>query len=132
MKLGPLTKLHKKKHGNVSMTPCQQIVTPLLLFQFMANLELTGIRILYAWSVKLTFSLIVTFYLTKSANKSKNFLTQLSYFYIEWNYYFWRKMLISCKKMLANASKIKRVLVLNGISSGTAYVPLRTHQISYF
>ena len=83
MKLGPLTKFHKKKHGNVSMTPCQQIVTPLLLFQFMVNLELTGIRILDARSVKLTFSLTVTFYLTKSANKSKNFLTQLSYFYIE-------------------------------------------------
>ena len=41
---------------------CQQIVVS------MANLEQSGSQIPDAWSVKLTFSLTVTFYLTKTDN----------------------------------------------------------------
>ena len=64
MKLGPATKLYKR-------TPCRQIVTSLLFSRFVANLEQSGSRIPDAWSVKLTFSLIVTFYLTKTENRTK-------------------------------------------------------------
>ena len=56
---------------------CQKIVTSLSFFQFMVNLEQSGNRIPHAQSVKLTFSLIVTFYLTKAENRTKKFLTQL-------------------------------------------------------
>ena len=56
---------------------CQKIVTSLSFFQFMVNLEQSGNRIPHAQSVKLTFSLIVTFYLTKVENRTKKFLTQL-------------------------------------------------------
>ena len=40
--------------------------------QFMASSELSRCWILDAWSVKLTFSLVVTFYLTKTENRAKN------------------------------------------------------------
>ena len=36
-----------------------------------------------AWSIKLTFSLIVTYYLTKTKNRTKKSLTQLSYYCFE-------------------------------------------------
>ena len=44
----------------------------------MANFEQFGSRSPVAWSVKLTFSSVVTFYLTKTENKTKKYLTQLS------------------------------------------------------
>ena len=54
MKLGPVDKIYKKKkkkktrphQKNLTMTSCQQIVTPLSFFQFMGNLEESEIRIL--------------------------------------------------------------------------------------
>ena len=46
-------------------------------FQFMVNLEKFGSRILDAWSVKLTCSLVVTFHLTNIENRTKKSLTQL-------------------------------------------------------
>ena len=80
MKLGPVNKLDKRnktKSKKLMVMSCQQIVTSLSLFQFMANLEQSGNQILNAWSVKFTFSLTVTFYLTKSENITK---TQLSHY----------------------------------------------------
>ena len=52
-------------------------------FKFMANLEQSGSPIPDAWSVTLTFSLIVTFYLRKTENRTKKFLTQPSYYCFE-------------------------------------------------
>ena len=85
----------------MTMMSCQKIVTSLLFFQFMANLEQPGSRILETRSAKVTFSLTVTFYLTKSylyhsfdtidLNKS-TFLTKINDF---------------CKKMLTLA-KLER------------------------
>ena len=86
MKLGTVTKLDK---GNkitskkLTMTSCQKTVTSLLLFQFIVNLEQSGSRISDALSVKLKYSLIVTFYLTKSENRTKKSLTQLSHYCFE-------------------------------------------------
>ena len=62
------------------MTTCQQIVTSLSFFQFMANLQLSGSRISEEWSIEITFSLTMTFYLTKTENKIKKSLTELSYY----------------------------------------------------
>ena len=42
----------------------------LLFFQFMADLKQSGSQILDSWSVKHIFSLIVTFYLTKTENRT--------------------------------------------------------------
>ena len=53
------------------MTSCQKIVTLLSFLQFMANLEQSGSRIPDAESVKFIFSLIVTFYITKTENRTK-------------------------------------------------------------
>ena len=58
-------------------------MTSLSLFQFLANLEYSGSENPDIWSVKLTFSLIVSFYLTKAENRTKKSLTQLSYYYFE-------------------------------------------------
>ena len=55
---------------------CQQIMTSLLFFQFMANLEQSRSRIREAWSIILSYSLMKTFYLTTDANKDKNFLEE--------------------------------------------------------
>ena len=55
----------------------------MLFFQFMANLELPGSQILDALSVKITFPLIVTFYLTKTENSTKKSLIQFSHYCFE-------------------------------------------------
>ena len=49
-----------------------EIVTPLEIFQFTANLEKSGSWISDASSVKLIFSLTVMFYLTKNQTELKN------------------------------------------------------------
>ena len=85
------------------MTSCSIIVTSLSFFRFLTNFELFGSRIPDAQSIKLTFLLIVTFYLTKTERKIKKSLTQLSHRYFEQRYYFCQKMLIFCKKMLTSA-----------------------------
>ena len=50
---------------------CRQILTSLLFSQFQNNLEQSGSWILDAQSVKLTFLLKVTFYLTITGNRTK-------------------------------------------------------------
>ena len=47
------------------------------IFLFMSNMEGTGSRIPEAWSVKLAFSFRVTFYITKTENRTKKSLIQL-------------------------------------------------------
>ena len=86
MKLGPVTKFDKKNKTtskNLTMTLCRPIVTSLSLFRFMANLEQSGSRIPDAYSVKLSFSLKVTFYLTKTESRTKKSLTELSQYCFE-------------------------------------------------
>ena len=56
----------------MTMTSRRQIVTSLSFIQFMANLQPPGGRIPNSWSVKLIFSLIVTFYLTKPENSENS------------------------------------------------------------
>ena len=86
------------------MTSCRQIVALLSSFQFMANLEQSGSQILEPQSVKLTFTITVTFYLAKTESRTKKFPTQLSHYRFD----FLQKN--------ANISKIKRTLVLKRIS----------------
>ena len=77
MNFGPVTKFDKKNTTalkELTMTSIRHIVTS-LSFQFMAKLEQPGSRILDVWSVKLTFSLIVTFYLRKTEYRTKKSLT---------------------------------------------------------
>ena len=74
MKLGQVAKLDKRSNlKKLTMALCWKIVTSLSFFQFMAK----------AWpdalSVKPTFSFKVTFYLTKTENRTKKSLTQLLY-----------------------------------------------------
>ena len=88
MKLKPATKLEKKtatskKFDDDTMMSCWQRVTSLSFFRFMTKLKLSGSRIPDAWSVKLTFSFIVTFYLTKSENITEKSLAQLSNYCFE-------------------------------------------------
>ena len=134
MKLSPVTKLYKKNTATSKkfiITSCRHIVTSLSFFQFMANLQPSGMRILDVWSAKLIFSLEITFYLTKTENRTKKFLTQLSLLLI------WLKVLFLLKNaefLLKNRdiSKIKKVLVLKSIFSKTTYVCVLTYQISSF
>ena len=75
MRLEPVTKLDKKNTATskkLMMTSFRQIVTSLSFFRFMADLEQSGSRITEAWFVKVIFSSIVTFYLAKTENRSKN------------------------------------------------------------
>ena len=62
------------------MTSFHQIVTLLLFFQFMANLEQSEIRIPDEWFLKLTFSSIESFYRKKTENTTKKSPTQLSHY----------------------------------------------------
>ena len=74
MKLGPVTKLDKRKKttskkldDDVTTLNCDAIVIFPIFGQFGA------IRMPDAQSVKLTYSLKVTFNLTKTVNRTKNF-----------------------------------------------------------
>ena len=77
IKLEPVTKCDKRKTAalqkfdvDVELTNCDLIV-------FLTNFQPSGSWIPDAWSINLTFSLIVTFYLTSTENKTKKSLTQL-------------------------------------------------------
>ena len=54
-----------------------------VFFQFIASLQPPTIRILDAWCIKLTFSLLKTFYLTKIECRTKQSPTQFSYYCLE-------------------------------------------------
>ena len=81
------------------------IVTSLLFFQFMANLEQSENWIPDAWSLKLTFLLIVTIYSMENKHRTKKSLTQLIlllsvkvlFFEKKKNAKFFEKMLASAK-----------------------------------
>ena len=62
------------------MTPCRQIMTSLLFFGLTVDLEQSGTQVPEAWFLIPTFSLIETFYLTKTENITKKSLKQLSYY----------------------------------------------------
>ena len=83
MKFRPVTKLDKRTSKNLAMSSCWRILMPLSFFQFMANLERFGSRIPDEQSIKLTFSLIVIFYLTKIESRTQKSLTQLLHYCFE-------------------------------------------------
>ena len=86
MKLGPVTKLDKRNKTTskkLTLTSCQKIVTSLSFLEFLANLEQSGGWIPDKESAKVMFSVIVTFCLTKTENKTKKSLTQLSHYCFE-------------------------------------------------
>ena len=116
MKLGPKTKV-EKRIKTTSKKFDDNIVSKLQrhhhFFQFMTNLEQSGNWIPDLQSVKITFSLIATFYLTKTENRTKKSLTQLSLL-------IWIKVLFLPKN--TDIRKIKRALILKGITSETKYV----------
>ena len=99
------------------MRSCQQIVTSLLFFGFMANLELSGSSIQDAESVKLTFSLKITFYLTKTEKELKNFQHSSHTIALSKGIIFAKKCLFLQKN--ADISKIKRIVVPKGIFAET-------------
>ena len=80
MKLGLVTELDIRNtttSKNIAMTPCQEVVTLLSLYQLIPNLDQSESRILEAWSVKPTCLSTVTFCITKTENRTKKSLTQL-------------------------------------------------------
>ena len=76
MKLGPVTKLDKRK----KTTSKQFDFDVMSFFGFLANLEHSGSRIPDTESAKVTFSVIETFFLTNTEIRTKKSLTQLSYY----------------------------------------------------
>ena len=84
IKPGSVTKLDRRNKiisKFFKMTSCWKIITSFSFFQYTANLDQSGSRIPNAWSVKLTSSLAVTFYLTKTENRTKKSRTQFSHYY---------------------------------------------------
>ena len=98
----------------------------IIVFFPIYGLQPSGIWIPDACFLKLTFSLIVTFHLTKPENRTKKSLTQLSYYCFEERYYFCQKILFFCKKN-TDISKIKSILVLKGIFSETKDMRVLTY-----
>ena len=73
MKLGPVTKhdiRNKTTSKKFDVDVLSEIVTSLSFFRFLANLEQSGGRIPDAESPKVMFSVIVTFCLTKTENRT--------------------------------------------------------------
>ena len=86
MKLGPVTKFDKRNKAtskNMMLTSCRKFVTSLSFFGFLANLEQFGGQIPDTESAKVMFSVIVTTCLTKTENRTKKSLTQLSHYCFE-------------------------------------------------
>ena len=82
MKLEPVTRnktTTKKLDDDAMLKNCDFIVS----FSIYGKLEQSGSWIPDALSIKLIFSLIVTFYLTKTENRTKQSLTQLSHYCFE-------------------------------------------------
>ena len=78
MKLEPAPKLDmrntaatKKIHGDIMMAVSDVSV----FFPIQGYLQSSGSRIPDAWSVKLNFSLTITFYITKTEARTKKSLT---------------------------------------------------------
>ena len=85
MKRGPVTKLEKRNKTTsrkIDDDVISQIVTS-LSFLIYGQFGATGSRIPYEESVKRTFSLIITFYLTKTEDRTKKSLTQLLHYCFE-------------------------------------------------
>ena len=86
MELEPVTKLDKRNKTTskkLTLTPCRKIMTSFSFFGFLTNLEQSGGRIPDTESAKVMFSVIVTFCLTKTENRTKKSLTQLSHYCFE-------------------------------------------------
>ena len=115
MKLGSVTKLNKKtrqlqkKKKKMSVNYDVNIIFPIYIsFGAMrkSNSEI------------FTFSGTVTFYLTKTENRTKKSLTQLLCYCFEYKYYFCKKNANFLEKN-DGLSKIKSVLVLKDIFTET-------------
>ena len=84
MKLEPLTKLDKRNTTTSEIFDVSSANCDILsFFWLMADLEQSESRILDTWSLILKFLWITTFYPTKTENRSKISLTQLSYYCFE-------------------------------------------------
>ena len=100
-----LTRETKQRQKNLTMASCQQVVMSLSFIKFLDNLEQSGSRISDAYSVKLIFSLKVTFYLTKTGSRTKKSLAQLSIIALNKSTIF-AKIAIFLQKMLTLAKLI--------------------------
>ena len=81
MKHGPVTKHEKRNTSKKFDDDVMSANCDVILFsQFIANLKQSRKQIPNAWYIKLTFSLKIIFYLTKTENRTKKSLTQLSYY----------------------------------------------------
>ena len=84
MKLGPVTtrdkrnKMISKRFGNDVMLANYNVIVFSDLWPIWSNSQITNAK-----SIKLTFSLRATFYLTKTENRTKKFLTQFSHYCFE-------------------------------------------------
>ena len=86
MKLGAVTKVDRRNKitsKKLTMTSCQKIVRSLSFLGFLVNMEQSESRIPDTESAKVMFSVIVTFFLTKTENRTKKSLTQLSHYCFE-------------------------------------------------
>ena len=89
------------------MTSCRKIVTLSSFFGFLANLEPSGGRIPDTESAEVMFSVTLTFYLTKTENRTKKFLSISNHSshtialsndtFLDKKHYFLQKMLTSAK-----------------------------------
>ena len=94
------------------MNSCRQVC---FFFQFMANLQPSGSRIPDSWSKKVAFLLIVAFYLTEPANRTKVSKTAFRLLLLSKSTIFPKILIVSKKK--ADISKIKGIFVLKGITN---------------
>ena len=78
-----LTRETKQRHESLTMTSCRKIVTSSSFSGFLANLEQSRDRIPDIESAKVMFLVTITFCRTKTENRTKKPLTQLSHYCFE-------------------------------------------------
>ena len=90
--LTKLDKSNKTTSKKIDVTSCRKIMTSLSFFGFLANLEQSGGRIPDTESAKVMFSVIGTFCLTKTENRTKKSVALSKSTFLD------KKTLIFCKK----------------------------------
>ena len=110
MNLGPVTKLDKrnkaasKKFDDNVMSGNYDVI---VIFRSFGQFGAVRRPDPDTESTKVMFSVKVTFWLTKTENRTKKSPTQLSHYCFESRYFFGQKTLIFCKKILTSA-KLRR------------------------
>ena len=103
MKLGPVTNFNERIMATSRKFDDDVISTNYIFFQVMPDFQPSGSQILELCSIKFTFSLTITFFITNLKTKIKNLSREAVLLLIWIKVQFLTKMMIFCIKLVTSA-----------------------------